>query len=154
MYRNPAPVLANQNQYPAPVEVAPVYRNPAPVQAPVRYPPPGYGLGRREFKIAGKIVDPGEADGLSYGSLMYQIESAQQQGFSDIEIGSGLIKATKSQSLRSVLEGRPGARVADLIPVLKAHFTVKNVNAVFNELCRGAQAVSYTHLTLPTILRV
>ena len=49
-----------------------------------------------------------------------------------------IIRATKS-SLRAVLEAVLEARIADLIPSLKAHYTVKGVNAIFHELCRGVQ---------------
>ncbi len=168
----PAPFPANYGPVAAPVPVqvqahvpapVPVYAPvPAPFQAPRPAAFPGYlpqapapvpavgyhhcGGRLREYKFNGKIVDPGEADGITYGSLMYQIESAQQQGYSDVEIGAAIIRATKSSSLRSVLEARPGARIADLVPSLKAHFTVKGVNAVFNELCRGTQGTNETAL--------
>ena len=88
----------------------------------------------REFKLNGRIVNPGEKDELTYGSLMYQIEVAIQQGFPDIDICSAVIKATSSSSLRSALEARPGATIAQITPALKAHFTVKNVKSVYHEL--------------------
>ncbi len=151
-----APVPAHVPVYaPAPQFAAAPVQAPRPaampgyvVQAPAPVPPAGYHWGGRlrEYKFSGKIVDPGETDGMTYGSLMYQIESAQQQGYSDVELGAAIIRATKSSSLRAVLEARPGARIADLVPSLKAHFTVKGVNAVFNELCQGTQENNETAL--------
>ncbi len=99
-----------------------------------------YGGGRlRECKINGKIVDAGEKDGITYGSLMFQIESAVRQGYPDVDICSAIIRATSSQSLRGVMEARPGATMADITPALKAHFTVKGVKSIFNELGREKQ---------------
>ncbi len=98
-----------------------------------------YGGRLRECKINGKIVDPRETDGITYGSLMYQIESAMRQGYQDVDICAAIIKATTSKSLRGVLEARPGATIADITPALKAHFTVKGVKSVFHELGKGTQ---------------
>ena len=53
-------------------------------------------------------------------SLLYQIESAQQQRYTDIEIGAAIIRATNSTTLRTVLEGKPGAKINDLLPTIKA----------------------------------
>ncbi len=130
----------------APQVPAPVYnpvalpRFPVAAAAPAGYrhqAPAGYRL--RECKLNGKIVSPGEKDGISYGSLMYQIEAAQRQGYPDVDICAAIIKATTAKSLRGVLEARPGASIAEITPALKAHFTVKGVKSVFHELGKAKQ---------------
>ena len=144
-----APVVAHH----APVVYAPVNPAPAPVpNVPVgnllpvpHFNPPrvaqpaGYYGRLREFKINGKIVDPGVKDGITYGSLMYQVESARAQGYTDVDIGAAIIKATNSTALRSVLEAKPGATLGQIVPSLKAHFTVKGVRSVFMDLGAGKQ---------------
>ncbi len=131
---NPVPFVPVGNLVPG----IPQY-NPRPrmaAAAPAAY----YGGGRlRECKINGKIVNPGEKDGIAYSSLMYQIEAATRQGYQDVEVCAAVIRATNSKALRGVLESNPGATIADIIPALKAHFTVKNVNSVFHELGKGKQ---------------
>ena len=157
----PAPVhnfIAPGQHVPAPAQnvIAPgrVYQNYGHPVVPVPNPPalapaPGYaaaapvayyGGGRlRECRITGKVMDPGEKDGLTYGSLMYQIECAVRQGYPDVDICAALIRATTSQSLRSLLETIPGACIADITPILRAHFTIRNVRSVFIELGKGKQ---------------
>ncbi len=143
----PAPVLVPPPIYaPGPVYghvPAQVYHPPAAVpQVPVVAAAPAvhFGAGRlRECKFNGKIVDAGEKDGITYGSLMFQIESAIRQGYLDVDICAAIIKATTSKSLRGIMEAMPYATIADITPALKAHFTVKGVKSVFNELGRGKQ---------------
>ncbi len=149
----PAPVPVQYHQVPAPVypfgapnpapfvpgNVRPGVPAPRPIMAAAA-PAGYYGGGRlRECKINGKIVDAGEKDGITYGSLMFQIEAAIRQGYPDVDICSAIIRATSSKSLRSVLETTPGATIADITPALKAHFTVKGVKSVFHELGKGKQ---------------
>ena len=145
-----APVHYPYVQQPAPVQIP----APAPVQYPVQVPAPApvapagyYGGGRfRECKITGKIVDPGEKDGITYGSLMFQIESAVRQRYPEVDIVAAIIRATSSSSLRGVLEATAAATIADITPALKAHFTVRGVKSVFNELGREKQGSKETAL--------
>ena len=133
----PAPFSQQHAQTPVPQNnVRAHYSVPRmPAAAPVGY----YGQRMRELKLNGKIVDPSEVGGMTYGSLMFQIESAQVQGYPDVDILNAIIKATSSSSLRGVLETVPGAPLSQVIATLKAHFTVKGVRDVFHELGRGKQ---------------
>ena len=119
-------------------------------------PTPGYvaaapvtygGQRFRECKIHGKIMDPGEKDCMEYSSLVYQIESAIRQGYPDVDICAAIIRATFSKTLRAVLETRPGATLAEIGPILKAHFTVRKVRSVFLELGKVKQMKGETPFT-------
>ena len=92
-------------------------------------------------------MDPGEKDCMEYSSLVYQIESAIRQGYPDVDICAAIIRATFSKTLRAVLETRPGATLAEIGPILKAHFTVRKVRSVFLELGKVKQMKGETPFT-------
>ena len=46
---------------------------------------------RREFKICGQIGEPGQHDKLTYVSLIHQIDSAIESGYSEKDVSDAII---------------------------------------------------------------
>lgn len=94
----------------------------------------------KEFKINGQIGSAGQKDKLTYTSLSFQINSARQRGFADIDICAAVIKAiAPGEGLRPYLEMCHGLTLETLIPILRAHFKEKDATLVYTELSNGAQ---------------
>ena len=52
----------------------------------------------REFKISGQIGEPGQKDKLTYVSLIHQIDSGIERGYSDKDVCDAVIKAISPHS--------------------------------------------------------
>ena len=94
----------------------------------------------RDFKISGAIGSPGQKDKLSFSSLVYQINTGLEQGYSTSDILSAVIKAINpGNALRSYLEGRGGITIKQLLKILRSHFKEKNATSLFTELATASQ---------------
>ena len=96
---------------------------------------------RRDFKISGQIGEPGQADKLTYVSLIHQIESALEKGFTEKEIADGIIKSiSPHSSLRNYILTLPDRSLAKLRKFLRVFFQEKTAADLFQELvttCQG-----------------
>ena len=90
----------------------------------------------RQFKIHGKIGDPGEAGCLSFSSLVYQIEDGESSKYTPKEIYTGVIRAiTAGKPLRDVLElETKDFSTENLIKVLRSHFEERQPNELIENL--------------------
>lgn len=91
----------------------------------------------KDFKISGQVDCK---SGISYTSLIRQIETGKQKGYSDVDIIDGVIKAVvPSSSLRSYLDGRPDINLATLRSILRGHYAEKNATELYSELASATQ---------------
>ena len=90
----------------------------------------------RQFKIHGKIGDPGEAGCLSFSSLVYQIEDGEALLYKPKEIYTGVIRAiTAGKPLRDVLElETKDFSKENLLKVLRSHFEERQPNELIENL--------------------
>ena len=88
---------------------------------------------RREFKIHGVVAGDNFKDGLSFVSLVRQIESGIKAGYKESEIIEAVIRAVSpSLNLRSYLE-----MIQDLSlsrSIMKSHFKQKSATELYQEL--------------------
>lgn len=90
----------------------------------------------KDFKISGQIDCK---SGISYTSLIRQIETGKQKGYSDVDVIDGVIKAVvPSSSLRSYLDGRPDIK-ATLRSILRGHYAEKNATELYSKLASATQ---------------
>ena len=105
---------------------------------------------RREFKISGQIGEPGQADKLTYVSLIHQIESAIEKGFTEKEIADGIIKSiSPHSSLRNYILTLPDRSLAKLRKFLRVFFQEKTAADLFQELvttCQGPRETAQQFL--------
>ena len=95
---------------------------------------------RREFRVKGQIGEVGQKDKLSYISLMHQISEADQQGYDDDEIVSGVIRAmTPNLTLRNVLEASSNLTRKRLLSFLEAHYGEQNTADLWSKLSSLSQ---------------
>ena len=96
---------------------------------------------RREFKISGQIGEPGQAEKLTYVSLIHQIDSAIEKGFTEKEIADAIIKSiSPHSSLRNYILTLPDRSLAKLRKFLRMFFPEKTAADLFQELvttCQG-----------------
>lgn len=91
----------------------------------------------KDFKISGQIDCKA---GISYTSLIRQIETGKQKGYSEVDIIDGVIKAVvPSSSLRSYLDGRPDINLATLRSIRRGHYAEKNATELYSELASATQ---------------
>ena len=95
----------------------------------------------RQFKIHGKIGDPGESGCLSFSSLVYQIEDGEALQYKPKEIYTGVIRAiTAGKPLRDVLElETKDFSKENLLKVLRSHFEERQPNELIENLRTCAQ---------------
>ncbi len=92
---------------------------------------------RKDFKIFGSICEKG---GLTYCSVIRQIDSAVKSGHRESEIVEGVIKAVSpSLKLRSFLEGKPDLTFLSIKRILRAYFQEKSSTELYTELNQAAQ---------------
>ena len=78
---------------------------------------------RQEFKIHGVVVGDNFKDGLSFVSLVQQIESGIRAGYKESEIVEAVIRAVSpSVNLRSYLEMIQDLSLSRLRLIMKSHF--------------------------------
>ena len=95
----------------------------------------------REFKINGKIGTPDQKEKLSFMSLIYQMNSGIEKGFSERDICEAVIKSISPDlPLRSYLEGKETMDMATLSKILRSHFKEPNSTALFTQLSNSKQA--------------
>lgn len=96
---------------------------------------------RREFKINGKIGEPGQKDKLTFVSLVRQIESALSKGYLEAEVIDAVIGAiTPSMELRSYLETISNLTLPRLRCILRSHFQEKSATELYQQLTTIVQA--------------
>ena len=95
---------------------------------------------RREFRVKGQIGEVGQADKLSYVSLMHQITEGKAAGYDEDDIVNGVIRAMiPSLTLRNVLETTSNLTLERLLHFLEAHFDEKNTTDLWSKLTSMSQ---------------
>ena len=90
---------------------------------------------RREFKIHGFVAGDNFKDGLSFVSLVRQIESGIKAGYKESEIVEAVIRAVSpSLNLRSYLEMIQDLSLSRLRQIIKSHFKQKSATELYQEL--------------------
>lgn len=85
---------------------------------------------RTEFRLhRGQIFDSGSD--ISYNSLSNQIEEGLQEGFSETEIFSTILKLTKPGTSREILSNKEDLTVDGLKRFLQSHIRDKNITELF-----------------------
>ena len=93
----------------------------------------------KDFKVNGKIGKT-EKDGISYTSLMYQIDNGLKKGHSKLSIIDGVVKSISHEShLRQYLEGKKDVTFSSLLKILRFHFKEKDATTLFTELSTSKQ---------------
>ena len=94
----------------------------------------------REFKINGKIGTPGQKEKLSFMSLIYQMNSGIEKGFSERNICEAVVKSISPDlPLRNYLEGKQTMDIASLSKMLRSHFKEQNSTVLFTQLSNSRQ---------------
>ena len=84
----------------------------------------------KDFKISSQIDCKA---GISYTSLIRQIETGKEKGYSEVDIIDGVVKAVvPSSSLRSYLDGRPDIKLATLRSILRGHYAEKMLHELYS----------------------
>jgi hypothetical protein len=95
---------------------------------------------KRDFKIFGIISGEGHKDGLSFVSLVRQIDTGIKSGYKETEIIDAVIRAVSpSLKLRSYLEMMSGLSLFRLKQILRAHFKEKSATEIYQELAQLCQ---------------
>ena len=94
---------------------------------------------KRELKIHGQIAGE-KKEGLSFVSLVRQVEAATRSGFKEYEVVEAVIRAVNpSLKLRSYLEMMPGLSLPRLTQILRAHYKQKSATELYQELSAISQ---------------
>ena len=92
---------------------------------------------KRELKIHGQV----NGDGLSFVSLVRQIEAAVKAGYTESEVTESVLRAVSpSLKLRSYLEMVTDLSVARLRQILRAHYKQTSGTELYQELSGLCQA--------------
>jgi hypothetical protein len=92
---------------------------------------------RKDFKIAGQISD---AKGLSFVSLVRQIETGLRKGFKEPDIIEGVMRAiVPGLPLRDYLEGRHDLSLVSLRKILRSHYQEKSATELYTEMVNSTQ---------------
>ena len=95
---------------------------------------------RYEFKISGQIGEPGQLDKLTYVSLIHQIDSGIEKGYSEREITDAVIKAiSPHSSLRNYVLTLPTRSLAKLRSILRVFFQEKTAADLYQALVTTSQ---------------
>ena len=91
---------------------------------------------RREYKLSGQIGEPGQAEKLTFVSLMHQIDSGLKRGYKESEIiMDAVIRAiSPHSSLRSYVETLNDLSLAKLRRILRVHYREKAASEVYQQL--------------------
>lgn len=99
--------------------------------------PPQRTVYQKEFKINGTVE---HNKGISFLSVVRQIERGKKKGFTDMEITDAVIKAVPVGSgLRNYLEGRACLDLPSMRKILRAHYKEKTPTELFNQLSQLVQ---------------
>ena len=100
---------------------------------------------RREFKISGQIGEPGQADKLTYLSLIHQIDSGVAKGYTEDEICDAVIKAiSPHSSLRNYVLTMPDRSLGKLRSILRVFFQQKTASDLYQRLVTTSQETKET----------
>ena len=99
----------------------------------------------REFKISGQIGEPGQKDKLTYVSLIHQIDSGLERGYSDKDICDAVIKAiSPHSSLRNYILTLPQRSLKKLRSILRVFFQEKTAADLFQSMVTAIQDTKET----------
>ena len=94
----------------------------------------------REFKISGQIGEPGQKDKLTYVSLIHQIDSGLERGYSDKDICDAVITAiSPHSSLRNYILTLPQRSLQKLRSILRVFFQEKTAADLFQSMVTAIQ---------------
>ena len=100
---------------------------------------------RREFKISGQIGEPGQADKLTYLSLIHQIDSGVAKGYTEDEICDAVIKAiSPHSSLRNYVLTMPDRSLGKLRSILRVFSQQKTASDLYQRLVTTSQETKET----------
>ena len=101
---------------------------------------PGPSVLVREFKISGQIGEPGQHDKLTYVSLIHQIDSGLEKGYSEKEVCDAIIKSiSPHSSLRNYILTLPQRTLGKLRSILRVFFQEKNAADLFQAMVTTIQ---------------
>jgi hypothetical protein len=87
---------------------------------------------QKQFKISGDI----DKAGISFASVLRQVRNGQLQGYTELEIIDGILKAIPSSttSLRNYLDSRRDLQLNSLKEILRSHYNEKTPSELYSEL--------------------
>ena len=96
----------------------------------------------REFKIHGGFVASGE-NPINYSNLKFQMEEGTQQGYTEKEIMSGVIRAVKPNSyLRHYLESERNLTMEVFLVHIKNHYALQDSNTLMTNMEGSKQSAN------------
>ena len=96
---------------------------------------PGFSILVRELKISGQIGEPGQHDKLTYVSLIHQIDSGLEKGYSEKEVCDAIIKSIPPHSsLRNYILTLPQCSLEKLRSILRVFFQEKIAADLFQAM--------------------
>ena len=100
---------------------------------------------QREFKISGQIGEPGQFDKLTYVSLIHQIDSGLEKGYSEKDVVDAVIKSiSPHSSLRNYVLTSPDRSLAKLRSILCVFFQEKTAADFYQALVTTCQKTKET----------
>ena len=91
---------------------------------------------KRDFKVSGQIGDVSRKDGLSFSSLVHQIENGLlKNDYTEDEIKEVVIKAiNQALSLRSYLEGKADLTRPKLRRIMRSYYQERTATELYHQL--------------------
>ena len=97
----------------------------------------------KELKINGRIKNLDQKDGLSFSSLIFQVNKAVEKGYSESEIISAVVKSIAPEvEMRVYLEGRKSLSLKSLSKILRSHYQEKDATSLFYALANAKQSTN------------
>ena len=94
----------------------------------------------REFKVSGQIREPGQKNKLTYVSLIHQMDSGLERGYSDKDVCDAVIKAiSPHSSLRNYILTLPQRVLKILRSILRVFFQEKTAANLFQSMVTAIQ---------------
>ena len=101
---------------------------------------PGSSVLLRDFKISGQIGEPGQHDKLTYVSLIHQIDTGLERGYSEKEVCDAIIKSiSPHSSLRNYILTLPQRSLGKLRSILRVFFQEKTAADLFQAMVTTVQ---------------
>ena len=96
---------------------------------------------RSECKIRGNIGKLGQAQSLTYISLLRQIESLKTDYSEDKIVDAIIYSVSPGLPLRSFLDAKQGLTLPVVLQILKSHFMESDATEYYNRLANAVQSV-------------
>ena len=96
-------------------------------------------INRKDFCTHRQIGAPGQADKLTFQSLIRQVGDGLKKKYKPAEVINGVIHSISYMPLREMLEGRQNLTLAELRRILRNHFNEKDALTSYQELLTAVQ---------------